>query len=78
MQVRLAADQHHLAGAGRRELRHHLQGFIGGELARARVAGARAAVGARLIAGERQLPDHVGGVQGCVLRHLEPAQRHRF
>ena len=78
MQVGLAADEHDLARAGRGELRDDLQRLVGGELVGARVAGARAAVGARLIARERQLPDHVGGVQRRVLRHLEPAQCHAF
>ena len=78
VQVGLAADEHDLAGAGRGELLDDLQRSVGGQLVGARVAGARAAVGARLIARERQLPDHVGGVQRCVLRHLQPAQCHAF
>jgi hypothetical protein len=60
VQVGLAADEHDLTRPHRRELGHGLERLGGGELVGALRAGARAAVGAGVIAAERELPDHVG------------------
>jgi hypothetical protein len=62
VQVGLATDEDDLAAAHRGELRDHGERLGGGEFVGARVAGARAAMGARLIARQRELPHHVAWV----------------
>lgn len=89
MQIRLAADDRDLARAHRCELPDDVERRLGVELRFARVAGARSAVGTRLIATERELPDDVRGMRivlggdGAVgpldERELDAAARgHRF
>ena len=54
--VGLAADQRDLPRAEFGELTHDVEAFGGGQLIRALVSGARAAMGAAQVAGERQFP----------------------
>src|SRR5262249_28873809 len=72
VEVRLAADQHDLARAERGELRDDAERLVRRQLAVARATGARAAVRARVVARERQLPHDVGGKR-ALANHVEPA-----
>ena len=63
VEVGLAADERHLLRAHLGELAHEVERLGGAELVGPRLGGARAAVGAALIAGERELPDDVARVR---------------
>ena len=75
MQVGLATDQHDLTRLHRDELGHHRQRLLDGELVGASRARARAAVEARVIAAERELPHDVRGKE-ILLRDVEAAKSH--
>ena len=75
-QVSFAADQGDLARAEFGELAHDVEAFLGRELALALASGARAAVNATQIAGERELPHHLHrAVRRHVLVGREPARQ---
>ncbi len=72
-QIGLAADQADLPRAEHGEVRDHRADFVERELVAARAPGARAAMGAAQIAGERQLPDDMDGMAArAVERRAHP------